>query len=180
MPNFTEKELKEWLSDPSSTKLIANGRIDSMILIKIPLNEDFDFLYHQHHFNSDELEINQQLEFAGIYCQKDGFIYNPGYRLRSCCDSTSIIKEHTDKSEIKKELSKLVSTRVDEIIGNDRSNLTVTEIKSDEYSENIAHYEQIGAVNEAELKTALQFKRAIHYVKDDECEEILRDMQPKI
>ena len=33
---------------------------------------------------------------------------------------------------------------------------------------------------QAELKTALQFKRAIHYVKDDECEEILRDMQPKI
>lgn len=149
MPNFTEAELKDWLNNPSSTKLFANGRNDSTVLIKVPLNEEFDFIYHQHHFNGAELEINQQLEFAGIYCQKDGCIYNPGYRLRSCCDSTSIIKEHSDKSEIKKVLSELVSSRVDEIIGNDRSNLSVKEIKSDEYSENIAHYEQIGAVNEA-------------------------------
>ena len=28
---------------------------------------------------------------------------------------------------------------------------------------------------QAELKTALQFKRTIHYVEDNECEEILRE-----
>ena len=149
MPNFTEAELKEWLNNPSSTKLITKGRIDSTVLIKIPLNDDFDFIYHQHHFNSDDLEINQQLEFEGIYCQRDGCIYNPGYRLRSCCDSTSIIKEHSDKSDVKKTLSELVSSRVDEIIGNDRSNLTVKEIKSDEYRRNIEYHQQYGAERDA-------------------------------
>lgn len=149
MPNFTEAELKEWLNNPTSTKLITKGRIDSTVLIKIPLNNDFDFIYHQHHFNSDDLEINQQLEFEGIYCQRDGCIYNPGYRLRSCCDSTSIIKEHSDKSEIKRVLSELVSARVDDIIRNDRSNLTVKEIKSDEYRRNIEYHQQYSAAREA-------------------------------
>lgn len=149
MPKFTEAQIKEWLNDPSAIKLTKNDKLATTILTKIPLGDDFDAIFYQHSFGNTDFEIDRNLESAGLFCRKDGCVYNPRYYLKSCCEEISIFIEDSSKQDYKKELSDLIRSKVDSIIGNDRSRLSIAEIKSPEYRENINYFKKFMAADEA-------------------------------
>lgn len=149
MPKFTDEELKEWLNTPGSMQLIKSDKHDSVVLVKIPYKQDFDLLFCSHVWNADNLKINEKLENAGLYYRKDGCIYNSSYSLRYCCEDSELILENSDKEHFAEKLTELVRAKVEEIIDNKRSNISIKELSDGYLLNQMQYYSEYGAAREA-------------------------------
>lgn len=163
MPKITDEELKEWLNTPGSMQLIKSDKHNSDVLVKIPYKQDFDLLFCSHVWNADNLKLNEKLEIAGLYYRKDGCIYNSSYSFRSCCEDTDIIIEYSHKEDFAKKLTELVKAKVEEIIDNKRSNLTIKELTDGYLLNQMQYYSEYGAARDA--------KKA--FIKGDEVSDIV-------
>lgn len=149
MVKFTDDELKEWLNNPNCYQLSKSNKYSSEILVKIPYKKNFDLLFYCHAWNGNNIELDTKLETAGLYCRKDGFIYNPSYQLKYYCEGSEMILENSSKKDFAQKFTELVRAKVEEIIDNKRSNLTVKEL-TDSYSLNqLEYYSKYGAASAA-------------------------------
>lgn len=163
MPKFTDDELKEWLNTPGSMQLIKSDKHNSDVLVKIPYNQDFDLLFCSHVWNADNLRIDENLENAGLYYRKDGCIYNASYSLRHCCEDSELILENSDKEYFAEKLTELVKAKVEEIIDNKRSNISIKKLSDGYLLNQMQYYSEHGAAREA--KSA--------FIKGDEPSDIV-------
>lgn len=131
MAKLTEEQLRNWLE--SDEYMISHKDIWSLEqLFKIPLNDDFTFIYYKQISQNNSLGLNENLKNVGLYYKQDGCIYNPDYHLKSMCEEMSIIKSKTEKSNFAKQLTAAVKDCVNRIIDNNVNNLTISEM-SNEY-----------------------------------------------
>ena len=149
MPKITDEELKEWLNTPGSMQLIKSDKHNSDVLVKIPYKQDFDLLFCSHVWNADNLRIDENLENAGLYYRQDGCIYNSSYSLRCCCEDSELIIENSHKENFAEKLTELVKAKVEEIIDNKRSNISIKELSDGYLLSQMQYYSEHGAAREA-------------------------------
>lgn len=149
MPKFTDEELKAWFNNPSFCQLSKGDNYSTEHLIKIPYEKDFDLLFYSRTWREQNIKLDEKLESAGLYCRKDGCIYNPSYSLEYCLENSAMLTNHTSKADFAKKFTELVKAKVEEIIDNKRSNISIKELTDSYLLRQMEYYSEYGATNAA-------------------------------
>jgi len=149
MPKFTDEELKAWFNNSSSCQLSKGDNYSTEHLIKIPYEKDFDLLFYSRTWREQNIKLDEKLESAGLYFKKDGCIYNPSYSLEHCLESSAMLTDHTSKADFAKKFTELVKTKIEEIIDNKRSNISIKELTDSYLLNQLEYYAEYGAANAA-------------------------------
>lgn len=84
-----------------------------------------------------------------MYYKKDGCIYNSSHSLRYCCEDSALILENSDKEHFAEKLTELVRAKVEEIIDNKRSNISIKELSDSYLLNQMQYYSEHGAARDA-------------------------------
>lgn len=135
MVQMTKKEFERWLKSDDYKPLVCENENGIYVCIKVPKNNDFDYLYMQSDYHGITIHRNRNFEYNGIYCKKDGLIYDSNRVFHEAFPRIADVKS---KKEMETALNNTVCRAVESIIADDRSKLTVSEITS---KENTVDYE---------------------------------------
>lgn len=149
MSKFTDEELRAWFNNPSSCQLSKGDNYSTEHLVKIPYEKDFDLLFYSRTWHAKNIKLDEKLESAGLYCRKDGCIYNSSYSLRDCCENSKMIIEYSHKADFAEKFTELVKAKVKEIIDNKRSNISIKELTDSYLLRQMEYYAEYGAVDAA-------------------------------
>ena len=69
-------DLSTWLENDAAHHCVIEERGDKKNLVKIPYDDDFDFLYYQRVCNGNNLSRTQAFYYCGIYNKLDGRLYD--------------------------------------------------------------------------------------------------------
>ena len=108
-------------------------------LIRVRKNADFDYLYLQRLYNRAGIKRDNGFEYAGIFCKRNGRIYDGHYKLRDLFDDPDALI--TREAEfLQKQLEAAVREMVEAAVGNDRNNLRIAELSSKQDLEKLEQY----------------------------------------
>ena len=74
--SFTDADLADWLENDADRHCTVEERGDRKHLVKVPYDDDFDFLYYQRVCNGNNLSRNQAFYYCGFYNKLDGKLYD--------------------------------------------------------------------------------------------------------
>ena len=113
-------------------------------LIRVRKNGDFDYLYCQRQYRGGGIERRDKFEYAGIYCKRDGLVYDNQYDIRLLSEDYS-----RSPNNLREDLKRAVRQAVEDAVGNDRGNLRVTELTTERKLEEMAYFQKYTAPGEA-------------------------------
>ena len=148
MSKLSEKQLKSWLESDEYMISRKEGRAEEQ-LFKIPLNDDFTFIYYKRVSHDESLGLNNDLKNVGLYYKQDGCIYNSDYYLKSMCEETAMIRRKTGKSDFAEQLTAAVKAYVEKVIDNNVNNLSTREISDEWKLRNVAYFIEHTAKDQA-------------------------------
>ena len=125
---ITKEEFQKWLADPSYKPLIYQDNATTHIYVKVSKNEHFDYLYGQTNYRDGSIRRNQNFEYSGIYCKRNGEVYDAHQKFFHI---SSQIEFPYGKNRMKEELEETVRGRIEKRVGNDRNNLTIRQLQPD-------------------------------------------------
>ena len=117
-------------------------------LMRVRKNADFDYLYVQRQYNETDIERGNKFEYAGIYCRRNGLVYDCQYAVRDLFD-TPEAQDARSNEALHKYLKAAVRSSVEATIANDRNNLRITELSSDVALENLKRFQEYSAKGDA-------------------------------
>jgi len=144
--NIKNMELASWLASDDKGPMCFVDEIGfPVILIKLPKNPGIDYLFCQKHYHKDDaLTRDRNFEYAGIYCKRDGLVYDT---------QCFVLKPESDQGKDGKVLLEQLKTdvrqRVEAVVGNDRRNLDVSEFTEPQYLRGLEYAKNCGAVHRA-------------------------------
>ena len=120
---------EEWLLTGTGVFIHeANGYHNT--LVRVSKSADFDYLYIQRQYRAKGIERGSKFEYAGIYCKRDGLVYDVQYALKDSFGEANSWAERSAEA-LHKNLKAAVRNAVETTVGNDRSNLRITELSSE-------------------------------------------------
>jgi len=129
--NMMNNKFANWLISNDNAPCFFEENGWTYILIRVEKDENFDYLFDQiMTYGEKDLARHQSFDYAGIYCKKDGLIYDAEYvliHLEHDPSELSALKARSAKA-LGEQLSSAVQKKVKAIIGNNRSNLQITEL----------------------------------------------------
>ena len=124
------------------------GRFSTFsIFIKLAKNEDIDYLFCMENYDDNTLTREASFQYAGIYCKLDGLVYDAQYSICALEPDEKILGK--SKEDLLSELLAAVRQRVEAAVGNDRKNLSVSELTNPILIRNLEYAKEYGAVREA-------------------------------
>ena len=113
-------ELSKWLQDEiTKPAVIKNGDyVDTVI--RVPYDDDFDFIFHQNNYNGEPLTANANMAYCGIYNKLDGQIYDIRYPIKGKLNEMDSTKSMQD---IEQEFTDDVRSFIENIVDNNVDNL---------------------------------------------------------
>ena len=113
-------ELSKWLQDDiTKPAAIRNGDYADTI-IRVPYDDDFDFLFHQNSYNGEPLTVNANMAYCGIYNKLDGQLYDVKFPLKGKLDDMDSTKSMLD---IEQQFNDDVRAFIEGVVGNDVDHL---------------------------------------------------------
>ena len=113
-------ELSKWLQDDiTKPAAIRNGDYADTI-IRVPYDDDFDFIFHQNSYNGEPLTVNANMAYCGIYNKLDGQIYDVKFPLKGKLDDMDSTKSMLD---IEQQFNDDVRAFIEGVVGNDVDHL---------------------------------------------------------
>lgn len=113
-------ELSKWLQDDiTKPAVIRNGDYADTI-IRVPYDDDFDFLFHQNSYNGKPLTVNANMAYCGIYNKLDGQIYDIRYPIKGKLNEMDSTKSMLD---IEQQFNDDVRAFIEGVVGNDVDHL---------------------------------------------------------
>lgn len=138
----------DWLAsgDPSLCHLHTSGT--SYLLLRLAKSPDFDYLFCERRYRDNGLTRDSSFKYAGIYCKRDGLLYDAQYDLKSLDHELGTM---ADKSAgvLSEQLKAVVRQRVETAVGNDRCNLHISELTESRLLNSLDYARQHGAKDEA-------------------------------
>jgi len=113
-------------------------------VIQVRKNDDFDYLYCQRQYNGAGIERGDKFDYVGIYCKRDGFLYDGQYDIRELADN-----EGRSKEALREALKRAVREAVEAAVGNDRFNLRVSELATERERNGLADFQKYTAPGKA-------------------------------
>ena len=138
--------IPDWLAGTGPFVCKVNGYHNTVIRVR--KNADFDYLYIQRQYHSVGIERGDKFEYAGIYCRRDGLVYDAQYAVRDLFDDPNAL-ETCGAEALHKHLKTTVRKAVEASIANDRNNLRITELTSERELEKLANYQKYSAGEQA-------------------------------
>ena len=126
---ISKNEFIKWLKDEDSRPLLFRTSEKNYAFFKVPKNEHFDYLYSQFNYGNSNIERNISFAYSGIYCRQDGMIYDSYGRFRNFAEG---VECHVSRDQMQKELENMVRLKVEAIIADNRANLRVSLLSTDE------------------------------------------------
>ena len=113
-------ELSKWLQDDiTKPAVIRNGDyVDTVI--RVPYDDDFDFIFHQNSYNGEPLTVNANMAYCGIYNKLDGQLYDVKFPLKGKLDDMDSTKSMLD---IEQQFNDDVRAFIEGVVGNDVDHL---------------------------------------------------------
>ena len=133
----------EWLASTDGGAFACKVGSYHFTLIRVQKNADFDYLYCQRKYKGTGIEQGENFDYAGIYCKRDGLLYDEQYDIRELSDSGR------NKKALREALKQAVRQSVEAIIGNDRRNLRITELSTEREGESLARFKEYTAAGNA-------------------------------
>ena len=65
------EDLSQWIEDDDARYAIVQENNSRETFVKIPYDEDFDFIYHQRGHHGNSLSRNQAFYYCGLYNKLD-------------------------------------------------------------------------------------------------------------
>lgn len=116
-----------WLASGDAGPCCFQEKGYSYILIRVEKNADFEYLFCQRQYNKEGLVRDSTFKYAGIYCRKDGLLYDAEYDLTSMEENPEPLKSRSAEA-LREKLKAAVREKVEAAVGNDRNSLQVTEL----------------------------------------------------
>lgn len=136
----------EWLASGDGSACHLQAGSDWYIILRVEKNADFDYLFSECQYRETGLTRQCSFDFSGIYCKRDGLIYNGQYNLREVYGEDV---ENRSAEKLFELLQKEVRQLVERRIGNDRSNLRATEITGERDLRELEYYRKYSAAGGA-------------------------------
>lgn len=113
-------------------------------VIRVRKAEDFDYLYCQRQYRGTSIERGDKFEYAGIYCKRDGQVYDGQYDIRELLEGDGRSKE-----ALREALKQAVRATVESALGNDRRNLRVSALTTERERDSLAQFQKYTARDNA-------------------------------
>lgn len=139
-----------WLKSDEMIIHLENkfGRFSTFsIFIKLAKNEDIDYLFCMENYDDNTLTREASFQYAGIYCKLDGLVYDAQYSICALEPDEKILGK--SKEDLLSELLAAVRQRVEAVVGNDRKNLSVSELTDPMLTNRLEYAREYGAAREA-------------------------------
>ncbi len=122
------EQFYNWLASGEPELCHLQVRGTSYLLFRLAKSPDFDYLFCERRYRDNDLTRDSSFKYAGIYCKRDGLLYDAQYDLKSLDHELGTM---ADKSAgvLSEQLKAAVRQRVETAVCNDRSNLSVTEVR---------------------------------------------------
>lgn len=117
-----------WLASGDMGQCRFQEKGNTYILIRVEKSPDFEYLFCQRQYNQKELTRDNSFKYVGIYCRKDGLLYDAEYDLINMEEKPEELRNRSEEV-LWRQLKAAVRKKVEAAIDNDRSNLTITEVK---------------------------------------------------
>lgn len=136
---MTYTDLADWLENDADRHCIVEERGDRKNLIKVPYDDDFDFLYYQRACNGNNLSRNQAFYYCGFYNKLDGRLYDLQSVLRGKCPE--LYSGKTIRS-IQDEFQTAVRGFIENIVDNNVDNLRSPFFEDASYQQKFDHFRE--------------------------------------
>ena len=142
------RDFLSWLGHADSNTCTIEEAGMTYHFIRVQKSEFFDYLYCQRQYSEKELTRGSAFKYVGIFCRKDGELYDAQYDLKSLDHELGTM---ADKSAgvLSEQLQAAVRQRVEAAIGNDRRNLKISELTDSALLKRLDYARQYGAKENA-------------------------------
>ena len=120
-------EFQNWLAGTDCGAFHCKVRSFNVTLIRVAKNEDFDYIYCQRQYHSTGLERGAKFEYVGVYCKRDGILYDGQYDIQELAGDLERFNERSAEM-LRLKLKKAAREAVEAAISNDRKNLRVKKV----------------------------------------------------
>ena len=134
----------DWLAGADTRAFTCQTDSYHVTVIRVRKSEDFDYLYCQRHYNGNGIEREDKFGYVGIYCKRDGLVYDGQYDIRALTDT-----ESRGTETLRAELKRAVREKVEAAIGNDRRNLRIAELSTERERNGLAEFQRYTAPGKA-------------------------------
>jgi len=142
MPDPKQEQFREWLAGPEGGAFTFRENNDYYTVIRVRKNADFDYLYALGVYKNDSIERSGNFEYAGIYCRRDGLVYDDQYSIRPLRHGELM---RGGAAATLQRLEGDVRQAVEAAIGNDRSNLRIAELVTQGSKDRLKNHIEYGA-----------------------------------
>jgi hypothetical protein len=146
MPDAVQEQFRAWLAKPNGDAFTFQDNNDHYTLIRVRKNDGFDYLYSLGTYKRGGIERSEKFEYAGIYCRRDGMVYDDQYSIRPLRHEELM---RGGAAAMLRRLEADVRQAVEAAIGNDRSNLRITELVTQGSKDRLENHMKYGAASEA-------------------------------
>lgn len=116
-----------WLASGDMGQCCFQEKGYSYIVIRVEKSPDFEYLFSQRRYDKEGLKRDSTFKYVGIYCRKDGLLYDAEHDLTSIADDPEPLKRRSAEA-LKECLKTAVREKVEAAIGGDRNNLQISEL----------------------------------------------------
>lgn len=145
------EEFLEWLDSGSGVPLqISRGKNQDNFttVISLPKTKDVSYLFCDTNYSIPGIHQNDDFSFCGLYLRQDHSLRLADHRVGCAVDGLTKT-ECMDSDDLRRCFCEQVNRRVEELLADDRKNLTITELGSEETKRRLDYYRQYGAREDA-------------------------------
>lgn len=133
------EDLSQWIENDDARYAVVQENNSRETFVKIPYDEDFDFIYHQRGHHENSLSRNQAFYYCGLYNKLDGMVYDLQGPLEGNLTEIDSDKDiHMLGEEFKSAVREFIENIVDDNIDNLRSPF----FEDDNYQHKLDHFKE--------------------------------------
>ena len=133
------EDLSQWIENDDARYAVVQENNSRETFVKIPYDEDFDFIYHQRGHHGNSLSRNQAFYYCGLYNKLDGMVYDLQNPLKGSLpelDSGKTIRTLQDEFEA------AVRSFINNIVDNNVDNLRSPFFENESYQQKLDHFKE--------------------------------------
>lgn len=133
-----------WLASGDMGQCCFQEKGYGYIVIRVEKTPDFEYLFSQRRYDKEGMKRDSTFKYVGIYCRKDGLLYDAEYDLTSLEDDPEPLQKRSAEA-LREQLKVAVREKVEAAIGNDKGNLQITELTDSGLLSQLTYARQHGA-----------------------------------
>ncbi len=137
-----------WLASGDIEQCCFQEQGSIYIVIRVEKSSDFEYLFCCKHSSKEGISKADSFQYAGIYCRKDGLLYDAQKIFIKVAEKPVVLQTRTAgvlREQLRAAVCKIVETALD----NDPNNLQITELTNRDFLERLKDIKQSNAKSAA-------------------------------